>query len=149
MKNFEIFNLVNCEVLAITANELESAHAYKVVKFKRAIRKAFEAISEAEKDFLKEAGIEDAQAFDTERAELIKTNSDPDRLTELNKQFDRFNELRQTMLNEESELDIPARLPFDQFHLLQKENKDLKFKPLNTFEDILEGVLWNAPETEE
>lgn len=146
MKNFEIFNLVNSEVLAITANELDAAHAYKVVKFKRAIRKAFDAISEAEKDFLKEAGIEDAQAFDTERAELIKTNSNADRLEELNKQFDRFNELRNTMINEEADLGDIKELPFDQFHLLQKENKDLRFKPLNTFEDILEGVLWSAPE---
>lgn len=148
MKNFEIFNLVNREVLAITANELDAAHAYKVVKFKRAIRKAFEAISEAEKDFLKEAGIEDAQAFDTEREELIKTNADPQRLAELNAKFERFSELRNKLFNDDAVLGDIKALPFDEFHVLQKENKDMKFKPLNVFEDILEGVLWVEPESE-
>lgn len=143
MKNIDIINLANGGILAITANDLDAAHAYKVIKFKKAVKKAFESIVESEKEIIKEAGIEDAQAFDNERKELIESGSDSGRLEELNKQFARFIELRNNLYNEEVELDCKV-IPFEQFHALQRENKDLERKPLNVFEDILEGVLWEV-----
>ena len=57
MKKGDIFNLANNGVLNITANELDAAHAYKVVKFKRDVKNAFDAIIDTEKDFLKEVGL--------------------------------------------------------------------------------------------
>lgn len=144
MKNIEILNLANAGVLAITANDLDAAHAYKVLKFKKAVKKAFESILEAEKDIIKEAGIEDAQAFDKERKELMESKANPERLEELNKQFCRFMELRNNLYGEEVSLDCKT-LPFEQFHILQKENKGIQDKPLNIFEDALEGVLWEEP----
>ena len=72
MKNIDIINLANGGILAITANDLDAAHAYKVIKFKKAVKKAFESIVESEKEILKEAGIEDAQAFDKERKEYFE-----------------------------------------------------------------------------
>lgn len=144
MKTIDILNLANAGILSITANDLDAAHAYKVLKFKKAIKKAFESIMESEQEILKEAGIEDAVAFDKERKELIESGSDKKRLEELNKQLSRVLELRGNLYKEDVELDCKA-IPFEQFHALQCENKDLDHKPLNTFEDLLEGVLWEAP----
>ena len=146
MKNYDILNLVNGGILAITANDLDAAHAYKVLKFKKAVRKAFDAIAEAEKDVLKEAGIEDGAAFDKERMELTKSGENAERLEELNNTFKRFAELRSNLYNEDATLENVKTVPFDAFHQLQKENKDIEHKPLNFFEDLLEGVLWDAPE---
>lgn len=147
MKNIDIFNLANAGVLAISANDLDSAHAYKVMKFKRAIRKAFESLAEAEKDLLKEAGIEDGAAFDKELARLRKDNSEPERLAEMEQELSRYLSLREALYDEEVTLDCKT-IPFEQFHILQKENKDINGKPLNIFDDILEGVLWVEPESE-
>lgn len=147
MKHIDILNLTNAGVLAITANDLDAAHAYKVLKFKKAVKKAFESIMESEREILKEAGIEDAAAFDKERKELIESGSNKERLDELDKQLSRVIELRGNLYKEEVELDCKT-IPFEQFHLLQRENKDLANKPLNAFEDLLEGVLWEAPNEE-
>lgn len=144
MKTIDILNLTNAGILAITANDLDAAHAYKVLKFKKAVKKAFEGIMESEREILKEAGIEDAVAFDKERKELTVSASDKKRLEELNKQLSRVLELRDNLYKEEVELDCKT-IPFEQFHALQQENKDLERKPLNAFEDLLEGVLWEAP----
>lgn len=144
MKNIDILNLANTGVLAITANDLDAAQAYKVLKFKKAVRKAFEAIIESERDILKEAGIEDGQAFDKERNELRENGSNPERLAELDKQFSRFMDLRNNLYKEDVELDCKV-MPYEQFHILQKENKEVQGKPLNVFEDVLEGVLWEEP----
>jgi len=145
MKHIDILNLANAGVLAITANNLDAAHAYKVLKFKKAVKKAFESIMESEREILKEAGIEDAAAFDKERKELIESGSNKERLDELDKQLSRVIELRGNLYKEEVELDCKT-IPFEQFHLLQRENREIPGKPLNTFEEVLEGVLWSAPE---
>lgn len=145
MKTIDILNLTDAGILAITANDLDAAHAYKVLKFKKAVKKAFESIMESEREILKEAGIEDAAAFDKERKELIESGSNPKRLEEMNKQLSRLLELRANLYKEEAELEGAKTIPFEQFHALQSENKDLDHKPLNAFEDLLEGVLWEAP----
>lgn len=144
MKTIDILNLANAGILSITANDLDAAHAYKVLKFKKAVKKAFESIMESEREILKEAGIEDAAAFDKERKELMESGSNPKQLEEMNKQLSRVLELRSNLYKEDVELDCKT-IPFEQFHALQCENKDLDHKPLNTFEDLLEGVLWEAP----
>lgn len=145
MKTIDIITLANAGILSITANDLDAAHAYKVLKFKKAVKKAFESIMESEREILKEAGIEDAVAFDKERKELIESGSNHKRLEEMNKQLSRVLELRSNLYKEDVELDCKT-IPFEQFHALQQENKDLERKPLNAFEDLLEGVLWDAPE---
>lgn len=148
MKNYDILNLQHLGVLAITANDLDAAHAYKVIGFKRAVKKAFDNIVEAEKEILKEVKIEDPQAFDKERDELKKSGSNPERLAELDKTFDRYNELRKKLYEEEVTLDCKT-MPYEQFHILQKENKGMNPKVLNILEEQLEGVLWAAPEEKE
>lgn len=147
MKTIDILNLANAGILSISANDLDAAHAYKVLKFKKAVKKAFESIMESEREILKEAGIEDAVAFDKERKELIESGSNSKRREEMNKQLSRVLELRSNLYKEDVELDCKT-IPFEQFHALQCENKDLANKPLNAFEEILEGVLWEAPNEE-
>lgn len=148
MKNGEIFNLVNNGVLNITANELDATHAYKVVKFKRTMKKAYDAIIETEKDFLKEVGIKDAQAFDDEMEALKKSGENPEKLEKMDAQIKRLNEMRSNVLKEDVTLEDVKTMPYEQFHILQKENARLPHRPLNNFEDVLEGVLWTAPESE-
>ncbi len=58
--------------LSITANDLDASHAYKVIKFKKAIKKALDSIMSAENDILKELGIEDVLAFNKERSNLLE-----------------------------------------------------------------------------
>ncbi len=144
MKNYNIINLVGAGALSVTANDLDAAQAYKVIKFKKAVKKALASISEAEKEIIKEAGIEDAQAFDKERAELRASGENPERLAELDKTYQRFAELRDNLYNEDTELDVKV-LPFEAFHALQQENKGIEGRPLNAFEEMLEGVLWEPP----
>lgn len=148
MKTIDILNLANAGVFSVSANSLDAAHAYKVIKFKSAVRKAAAAIDEAQKELTKEAGIEDPQAFDKERSELIKSKANPERLAELNAQFGRLMELRDKFYNDDVELEGVKTIPYDQFFALQKENKDLEHKPLDAFADLLEGVLWEAPKEE-
>lgn len=147
MKNKDISNLVQTGLLGISANDLDTANAYKVMKFKRSVKKAFESLAEAEKDLLKEAGIEDGAAFDKELARLRKDNSEPEKRKELEQKLSRYLSLRDALFEEEVTLDCKT-IPFEQFHILQRENKDINGKPLNLFEDILEGVLWIEPESE-
>ena len=62
----------------------------------------------------------------------------------------RFNELRAEMLKEEVELDC-KRMPYEAWHQLRNENKEVDINGRkvdlipNWIEDILEGVLWEAP----
>lgn len=148
MKNIDILNLANAGVFSISANTLDAAHAYKVIKFKSAVRKAAIAIDEDQRELAKEAGIEDPAAFDKERAELSRTKTDPDRLEKLNAQFERLLALRNKFYDEEVKLDGVKTIPYEQFFNLQRENKDLPGKPIDVYADLLEGILW-AGEPEE
>ena len=148
MKKGDIFNLVNNGILDITANELDAAHAYKVVKFKRAIKNAFDGIVEAEKDMLAEVKIDDATAFDDEMEAWKKSGENPEKLSEMEASLKRLNEMRANVLKEEAELGDVKTMPYEQFHLLQRENARLPRRPLNAFEELLEGCLWAAPESE-
>lgn len=145
MKNHNIVSIVNAGILTISANDLDAVLAYRVIKFKKAVKKALDSIMSAENDILKELGIEDVLAFNKERSNLLESGSNKKRLAELDKKHERFVELQKNLYNEDAKLEDVAPLTFEQFHELQKENRELKFKPLNAFEEILEGVLWEAP----
>lgn len=150
MKNIDILNIANAGVFSISANTLDAASAYKVIKFKSAVRKAAISIDEDQRELAREAGIEDAAAFDKERAELSRTKADPDRLEKLNAQFGRLLEIRNKFYDEDVELEGIKTIPYEQFFALQKENKDLPGKPLDVYADLLEGILWTGePEEKE
>ena len=149
MKKQTIIVLANAGIAAMTNHSLAPEHAYKVVKFRKALTAALEAIGKDEETIRKDAGIDDPQAFDKELKELRESKFDPKRLEEMEAQLKRFNELRMEMLKEEVELDCKT-LPYAEWHKLQCENKEVgedKRDLLSGWvEDVLEGVLWVAPE---
>ena len=152
MKKIEIISLANADVQVITNHDLSPEHAYKVVKFRKALASAYEAIGKDEEAIRKDAGIEDPQTFDKELKELRESKTDPKRLAEMEALLKRFLELRAQMLNEDVVLDCKA-LPYAEWHKLQCENRavgDEKRDLLSGWvEDVLEGCLWKAPEDKE
>ncbi|MBO7510242.1 MAG: hypothetical protein J6T35_03580 [Bacteroidales bacterium] len=156
MKKSEIILLANAGIQSITNHSLDTAQAYKVVKFRKAFNAALDAIAEDQKALLKESGIgEDTQSFNKEMDELRKANRTPEqeaKLKEMEAQLKRYNEMNGELLKEEVTLDTKT-MPYEAWHTLQNENKAVgepKRDLLSGFvEDLLEGVLWVAPEEEE
>lgn len=120
MKNGDVILMVNTGVLNATALDLPAADAYKLVGFKRAIRKQLDEIVARQNE------IGDNEAL---RAELA---------------------------NEEITLDCKA-MSYESYHALEVENKAVQvinnegkligtFAPFALCEEMLEGVLWKAPE---
>ena len=149
MKKQTIIVLANAGIAAMTNHSLAPEHAYKVVKFRKALNAALEAIGKDEETIRKDAGIDDPQAFDKELGELRESNANHKRLEEMEAQLKRFNELRMEMLKEEVTLDCKA-MPYEDWRKLQNENKEVGDKKVDLLsgyvEDVLEGVLWTAPE---
>ena len=154
MKKQTIIMLANAGVQSITNHTLDASQAYKVVKFRKAFNAAFDAIAEDQKALLKEAGIDDPQAFDKELMELRKANRTTEqeaKLKEMEAKVKQYNEMNLELLKEEVTLDCKA-LPYEEWHKLQVENseKEMNGKKVDLLpafvEDALEGVLWVAPE---
>lgn len=158
MNKADIINLVHAGVPGITNLTLDGKHAYKVLKFRRALLAVHGQIRDEFSDIFKEAGIEDPQAFDKELAELrekAKPYTDADkeipaeiggRLMNAEATFARYKALEGEMLKDEVKLDC-VPMPYEDFHALQKENeKTCPAIAHGYVEDVLEGVLWTAPE---
>ena len=147
MKNADIVTLVNGGIQNITALTLPSSQAYKVYKFKRAIDAAYNAIVDSHKDILKQAGIEDLQEFQKRYKELSdikeRTSEEQAELDSLVKKDENAGKLVQELYRDTTNLDVKA-MPYEDWHNLQAENKDIKI--LTHLEHTLEGVLWLAPE---
>ncbi len=128
LKNNIIVALAQVGCLNITANTLSAADGYKVIKFRRAVAKAFEALGEAERAIIKDCGLEIA-----DKGEL--TGKDEDKA--------KFRKLQSELYADEADLGDIKAVSYESWHLLKNENKGLG----NAFvEDSLEGGLWNAPE---
>ena len=157
MKRFQVLDLINGGVAAITAHSLDPKHAYKVVQFRKALLAENEAFEKECIDLLKEAGIDDPKAFNEELAALRKEENPTDeqkkRLDELNAKLNRHNELVAAALNEDVVLNCKM-MPYDEWHKLQCENaeKEIRGKKCDLLsgpvEDLLEGILWVAPNEE-
>lgn len=153
-KSIAVF-LANSGVLAITNHNLDPAHAYKVVKFRKALSAVLDAITKDEDEIRKDSGVGEAAVFNKELRELRETDRRSEeqdaRLRELEATLKRFNDLRDEMMKEEVTLDCKA-LPYEQWHKLQCENKarDIGGRIVDVLsgvvEDELEGILWIAPE---
>lgn len=153
MKKQTIIMLANAGIQSITNHSLDTAQAYKVVKFRKAFNAALDAIAEDQKALLKESGIgEDTQSFNKEMDELRKANRTPEqeaKLKEMEAQLKRYNEMNGELLKEEVTLDCKT-IPYEDFRKLQEENRENGEKKIDLLsgyvEDVLEGVLWTAPE---
>ena len=154
MKRQDIILLTNLGIQAVTAHTLDAAHAYKVVKFRKAVQAALDAYNKDKEAILKDAGIEDGNAFDDELNKLRqisdRTADESLRLKMMEDTLKRFAELHRALLDDEVTLDCKT-MPYAEWHKLQVENKDKeingrKMDILSGYvEDILEGVLWETP----
>lgn len=128
MKNSLIIALVNTGLLNTTEHDVPAADAYKASKFRREVRKAYNALAERENELTTEAG------------------EDKERLAEL----------RKAMLEDETEVSA-VPMSYESYHALAKENRAVRmfgpdgkfvgmFDPFRAFEEDLEGILWKAPE---
>lgn len=147
MKNADIVALMNGGIQNITSVTLPASQAYKVYKFKRAIETAYNAIVDSHKGILKQVGIEDLQEFQKRHKELSdikeRTSEEQTELDSLVKKDKDAGKLVQELYEDATNLDVKA-LPYEDWHNLQAENKDVKL--LTYLEPMLEGVLWTAPE---
>lgn len=154
MKNQLIFNLVNAGVLNTTAYELPASQAYKALKFRSIISKAYEGIIERIKEINKTNGIEDEHSFIERHNELLKktaprTEEEQAELDKSTKTLETRNKMIEEMLNDDTSLEGVRIMPFEDFFALQKENKDVGHSPFRQFESALEGVLWETPKEDE
>ena len=153
MKKSDIIILAKIGVQYITNHSLDPAHAYKVVKFRKELTAALEAIGKEEEALRKDAGIEDAKAFDDELKALRdnkgRNEEQNKKLDEMEAKLKRFIDLQAEMQKEEVELACKA-MPYAEWHKLQNENKEFGQQKIDILsgyvEDMLEGVLWEAPE---
>ena len=155
MKKQDIIILSRLGVPAIPNHDLSVAHAYKVVKFRKALQGALETIGKDEDALQKDAGIEAPETFDKELDDLRKnkhrTQEEQARLDEMEAKLKRFIDLREEMLKEEVTLDCKS-LPYEEWFKLQRENRDKEVGGVKRdilsgwVEDTLQGVLWNEPE---
>lgn len=130
LKNNIIVALAQVGALNLNATALDAAHAYKVIKFRRAISKAFGELQEAEKGIIKDCGLEISADGKLEGPDEAK---------------EKFAKLQKELYEDEADLGDIKTIPYEQWHALKKENKGLA----DAFvEDSLEEVLWNAPEEE-
>lgn len=157
MKNIDIINLANAGVLNITAHDLDVAQSYKVFKFKKWVKNTLKAIQDDEKDLLSDVGIADAPAFDQRRSELLakeeKTAEEQTELDKLNSQAEGYFNRRNELYNEEVTPEVKA-MPYEAWKKLQDENRAVEVNGKATdiltgyVEEVLEGVLWDAPAEE-
>ena len=155
MKKKDIFNLYVGGILNITNHTLDVKHAYKVVKFRKSLSDAFEAIGKDEEAIRKDLGIDKPEEFDKELNDLRKiekpNKEQKAKKEEMEATAKRFWELRAEMLKEDVTLDCKA-LPYEEWFKLQNENKDKeingkKVDLLSGYaEDCLFKVLWDEPE---
>lgn len=157
MKNLEVITMIEGGILSLTAHSLDVAHAYKLAKFKSELKKTYNQFVADNNALLQEVGIEDPYSFDARRAELLGkeslTKPEKQELAEFNAKFSRLSHMRDVLGNEPVTLDGVKTMPYEQWFLLQKENKDKcltidgkSIEILTLAEPVLEGVLWAAPE---
>lgn len=152
MKNFEINELVNANIMGLTSHTLTATAAYAVTQFKRELRRLMEELQSENQGLVKEVEIEDGQAFDTRHKELTdktdRTKEEEKELEGMEKKLNRLVELRGVLYNKEVEVKCKP-MSFDDWRALKEENKELKignYELLEVWELNLEGVMWKAPE---
>jgi len=144
LKIKDIIVLFNNGICDTTEHDVPVADAYKASKFRRELRKAFDEVAERERALAKDAGFEIGKISEA---------------TE--EQRKRFHELQAEMLADEIELPGVKTMSYESYHILAKENRQtpvilpgpgkeeertIIVDPFRNCEEILEGVLWVAPE---
>ena len=121
IKNSLIIALVQAGCLNIASNTPDSATAYTLVKNRKALREAYSALQDGEKELLDECKL------------TVNEKGEPE-----GKELDRFKKLQSELFNDEMEVNL-LPLPYDVYHSLKANHKVLA-DPI--IEDALEGILW-------
>ena len=156
MKNSDVVYLVNSGVQLTTGHSLSNASAYKAFKFRKVISSVLNSVSEGEKGLLTEVGIEDASKFD-ERLAVLRATEKPTEeevkeLETMQAQLEKYSGLRDQLYSEEADLSSVKAMNYDDWRKLQNENKEVEVNGVKKdvfsgkVEELLEGVLWAAPE---
>ena len=154
LKNNIIISLMNMGISATTEHDVPVKDAYKAYAFRHAIEKANKDLEDKRKGLVKSAGIEDGQKFDERMKELRKLKKENNLSEEEQKEFadmeeklNKFNELYNELLNDESEIGNIKVMSYESYHALAKENRGKDGKPdiFSILDGELEGVLWEAP----
>lgn len=145
MKNSDIIAAVQGGFLQSTANTLPASEAYKHGKLRRALKKAYEALAEAQKEMIKDEGVEDYNALIKEYAEK---KSD-----EAKAKIERIGELLAKSGEDDTPLEGVVPLSWENWHALRAENaakgSDGKQDLIpNAVEDALLGIGWKEPAEE-
>ena len=158
MKNSDVVYLVNSGVQLTTGHSLSNASAYKAFKFRKVLSSILNSVSEGEKGLLTEVGIEDASKFD-ERLAVLRATEKPTEeevkeLETMQAQLEKYSGLRDQLYNEEADLSSVKAMNYDDWRKLQNENKEVEVNGVKKdvfsgkVEELLEGVLWAAPDFE-
>ena len=154
LKNNIIISLVNLGISATTEHDVPVKDAYKAYAFRHAIEKANKDLEDKRQGLVKSAGIEDGQKFDERMKELRKkgelTEKEKGELAEMTGKLNKFNELYNELLNDESEIGNIKVMSYESYHALAKENRGKEGKPdiFSLLQGELEGMLWEAPKEE-
>ena len=145
MKNSDIIAAVQGGFLQSTANTLPASEAYKHGKLRRALKKAYEALAEAQKEMIKDEGVEDYNALLKEYAEK---KSD-----EAKVKIERIGELLAKSGEDDTPLEGVVPLSWENWHALRAENaakgSDGKQDLIpNAVEDALLDIGWKEPAEE-
>lgn len=133
MKNKDIITLANGGFLAATAHSLPVEHFYKFHRFKRAVEKANIAISAQQSDLLRDCGID-----------ASKVNLEPDKLTDAEREAQaRFFEANKALVDEESDVAVKARIPFELYKGIYDENqRTINGVPFDIFANVgVEAII--------
>lgn len=158
MKNSDVVYLVNSGVQLTTGHSLSNASAYKAFKFRKVLSSILNSVSEGEKGLLTEVGIEDASKFD-ERLAVLRATEKPTEeevkeLETMQAQLEKYSGLRDQLYSEEADLSSVKAMNYDDWRKLQNENKEVEVNGVKKdvfsgkVEELLEGVLWAAPDFE-
>lgn len=155
MKNSDIIALIRAGILGMTSHDLPAAEAYKAVKLKMEVQRAYKALSEAEQGVLAECGIEDVDRHNKRQYELSekkqRTEAEQAELDALMEKTSRANAMTKALRNEDVSLDVTP-LDYDTWRRLQCENRDVRIEGNavdilgGIAEIILHGVFWSDPQ---
>jgi hypothetical protein len=173
--NAHIFALYHHKgIMNITTHSLGVAHAYKIVNFKRAVRKLLAAYDEARAALVAEVGIKDEPKFRRDLAALrenkARTPEQDKELAAMEEQDRKLAGLAGQLLAEPVSIEGVKALPYEEWKKLQDENaadnrhpemlsgtmtvpKRFNEDGSAEFEEVdvellMEGILWTAPAEE-
>lgn len=135
----------NGAILALDNKSLSPAHAYKVIKLRNTLKKAWEKFLESEKGLLTEVGITDAAAFDARQKELgekeNKSKEEETELKEMNEKVARYAGLREALLEDQADFSEVKAMPYEEWFALKKDNPAISIE----VEDALMNIAWTEP----